>query len=416
MARKIFDCFTFFNELEILELRLQETFDVVDYYVISELELTFTGQKKPLYFLENAERFRPFRDKIIHLVVNDVPNSNNPLDREHFQRNAIVRGLQDARDDDFILITDVDELIRPDFLAAAKDRPGYTVFNVPMYQFYFNLLERAIGWYPPYGFTRKYLDRIPNLSHARWDRTAIQASFPAPDLYRVIPNSGWHFTHLGGIERLQQKFRSYSHNADRWPSAMMQEGSLQKHITAGGIAGNFKDLARFVPLDDTFPKSLIAREAYFREIGFIKDVYEALSDLQAQYLALRQSLAIQFYDDPKPWPMLSGVPPEAVRRDVGARAAVSKPARGHKAGAGRAAECRQAGNAKLDFAMVHRRHARGGCRRRAGWQEDGEFPLPHQPRGWSVVDGGSRQGQRDHRSSHLQQDHPTEQHCARLPS
>src|SRR5271165_6733613 len=167
MTAKIFDCFTFFNEVELLELRLEETWDAVDLYVIAESELTFTGQKKPLYYLEHADRFRPYRDKIIHLVINDVPNSNNPFDREHFQRNAVVRGLTAAKDDDFIMISDVDELIRQDSIRAAQALGGYVVFSIPMYQFYFNLQERPIGWTAAYGFTRKYMNRIPNLSIAR---------------------------------------------------------------------------------------------------------------------------------------------------------------------------------------------------------------------------------------------------------
>ena len=343
MTAKIFDCFTFFNEVELLELRLEETWDAVDFYVIAESELTFTGQKKPLYYLEHADRFRPYRDKIIHLVINDVPNSNNPFDREHFQRNAVVRGLTAAKDDDFIMISDVDELIRPDSIRAAQALGGYVVFSIPMYQFYFNLQERPIGWTAAYGFTRKYMNRIPNLSIARWDRTTIHAGFPLPELYHVLNDAGWHFTHLGGIDRLQQKFRSYSHNADRWPRAMMQEGALKRHITAGGIVGNFGELAKFVPIDASFPKSIIRREAHFREIGFIKDVYEALGELQVEHRALKQSLAIQFYDDPNPWPTLGGIPPKQFAEMSGlappfqSRLDAIKPAKGSLLSAGKRA-------------------------------------------------------------------------------
>ncbi len=138
MTNRIFDCFTFFNELEMLELRFQETYDTVDYFVIAESELTFTGMQKPLHFKEHQDRFRPYLDKVIHLVINDLPQSNDPFDREHFQRNALVRGLEMARDDDLIMISDVDELIRPQAMKQASRLEGYVVFDMAMYQFYMN--------------------------------------------------------------------------------------------------------------------------------------------------------------------------------------------------------------------------------------------------------------------------------------
>ena len=65
----IYDCFPFFNELDLLEIRLNELSGVVDRFVLSEAELTHNGDRKPLYFNEHKDRFAKFADKIIHIIV-----------------------------------------------------------------------------------------------------------------------------------------------------------------------------------------------------------------------------------------------------------------------------------------------------------------------------------------------------------
>lgn len=74
---KIIDCFPFFNEFELLEIRLKELWDTVDYFVIAEANITQSGIPKPYYLLDNWERFRPYAEKIIHVMVDDMPNNGN---------------------------------------------------------------------------------------------------------------------------------------------------------------------------------------------------------------------------------------------------------------------------------------------------------------------------------------------------
>jgi len=94
----VYDCFTFFNELDLLELRLHELSHVVDHFVLVEATHTHSNQPKLLYFEENKDRFREFLPKIIHIVVDDSPQ--NPEDRwawDSFQRDAIMRGIKDCK-------------------------------------------------------------------------------------------------------------------------------------------------------------------------------------------------------------------------------------------------------------------------------------------------------------------------------
>ena len=126
-----YDCFSFFNELDLLEIRLNTLDKIVDKFILAESLFTHTGRPKPLYYAENKERFARFNDRIVHVVVDDFPNmpDNMPIRekawiRENWQRNAIVRGLpKDIKDDDILLISDLDEIPHPDYVKKAIASP-----------------------------------------------------------------------------------------------------------------------------------------------------------------------------------------------------------------------------------------------------------------------------------------------------
>src|SRR3989304_5300235 len=107
---KVYDCVLFFNEPELLEIRLNELYKSVDKFVIVETIENFQGKLKPLYFEENRHLFKKFEDKIIHIALKERVNTNDPWDRKAFQRNQILRGLKQCRKQDIILFSDMDEL------------------------------------------------------------------------------------------------------------------------------------------------------------------------------------------------------------------------------------------------------------------------------------------------------------------
>ena len=77
---KIFDCFTFYNEIEMLHVRLEELYDFVDYFILCEAPLTFRGKTKNLFYEENKKMFEKYNDKIIHIVDNEIPkNIDSPI-------------------------------------------------------------------------------------------------------------------------------------------------------------------------------------------------------------------------------------------------------------------------------------------------------------------------------------------------
>jgi beta-1,4-mannosyl-glycoprotein beta-1,4-N-acetylglucosaminyltransferase len=128
---KIVDSFIFYNELDILNYRLSILDDYVDYFVLVESRYTFAGDLKPLYYLENKDKFEKFNSKVIHIVV-DLPfkkpninyNLNQQWENESHQRNCIEYGINmisnKLDNDDIILTSDVDEIPNPNVLINAK--------------------------------------------------------------------------------------------------------------------------------------------------------------------------------------------------------------------------------------------------------------------------------------------------------
>ena len=128
---KIIDCFIFYNELDLLNYWLNMLDDIVDYFIIVESTHTFIGKEKELFFNNNKELFKKFENKIIHIIVNNLPHIHPNIDfskgeqsnNERFQRNQIPIGFDNIKldDEDIIIITDVDEIPNKNTLKTIKN-------------------------------------------------------------------------------------------------------------------------------------------------------------------------------------------------------------------------------------------------------------------------------------------------------
>ena len=136
----IYDCFTFFNELDLLEIRLNTLNAVVDKFVLVEATLTHQGKPKPLYFDENKAKFESFSDKIIHIIVDKYPENTNDdaWIYERYQRNMIKEGLTNCKPDDVIIVSDIDEIPNPSKITEYKNKKGIKVFKQKMYYYFLN--------------------------------------------------------------------------------------------------------------------------------------------------------------------------------------------------------------------------------------------------------------------------------------
>lgn len=121
MKLKVYDCFTFYNEFELLELRLESLNPIVDYFVLVEADKTQRNEDKPFYFLENKDKFSKFLPQIRHLMMNvsnlsSLYKGDGDWIIENAQRDYIKQGLFDAKSDDLIFISDLDEIPNPQIL------------------------------------------------------------------------------------------------------------------------------------------------------------------------------------------------------------------------------------------------------------------------------------------------------------
>jgi hypothetical protein len=192
----IYDCLILHDELDLLELRLRELDEVVDRFVVVEATETFRGQPKPLHLAESGERFASWRGRVSH-VATGLPGAD-PWERETWQRDAILAGLHDARPDDLVVISDVDEIPRPSTLAAVAngDRvPVRLLTSLRYYHLDLEVLHEKVH--------QPVVVRYGDLASPQQARVAE---------YPGVPGGGWHASFLGGVEAIQRKLRSYAHS------------------------------------------------------------------------------------------------------------------------------------------------------------------------------------------------------------
>jgi hypothetical protein len=258
---KVYDCFLFYNELELLEVRLKELYDSVDYFVLVESKETFRGKPKLLYFNDNKKRFAPYLDKIIHIIVDAGFISDNPWDREHHQRSQILKGLQKAKDNDIILLSDIDEIPRVSALNKAREllasnKAKVVVFQQTMYCGRLNLLHGpwqgtvATKAWQAKKIDTKLLRKLRNMRKKHLKKSAISK-------ITLVENGGWHFNSIGDLSTFASKLSAFSHseldvNDDE--KQKMYQKMLQ--LTS-------------VPIDASFPVAIYENTDYFKKLGLI---------------------------------------------------------------------------------------------------------------------------------------------------
>ena len=133
----IYDCFSYWDEDLLLDLRLNILNDYVDFFVIVEGNKTWQNNFKKFRF--DLDKFKKFKEKIIYIQVKDMPDGTNPWVRENFQRNCIGRGLKEAKNDDLVIISDLDEIPNPEKILKFELNKRYAVFRQNHYYYKLNL-------------------------------------------------------------------------------------------------------------------------------------------------------------------------------------------------------------------------------------------------------------------------------------
>jgi len=234
---KVYDAFMLFNELPLLEIRLNILDQYVDYFVVSECNKTFSGLDKPFYYNENKERFKKFHHKIIHKMFTDCPDqsSNIPallkqeLSKDDIQYNKIIlaidknrhlglnehqwlrdfcqrefvkRGLVDCDDEDIVMLSDLDEIPNPEILKELFENvPNNTFLHLmmKMSQYYINV-RKDERWFGTKVLRYGLLKNLESNYMRNHKNEGVQ-----------IENGGNHLTFLGGIDKIKTKISSYGH-------------------------------------------------------------------------------------------------------------------------------------------------------------------------------------------------------------
>lgn len=260
---RLFDCFCFFKELDLLEVRLKELSPVVDRFVLAESTLDFSGNPKPLHFADNRERFAAFADRITHIVVDDrPPNEGERFAFQHHQRDQLVRGLTDATPNDAILISDLDEIPRLDALERARQivatRAAFVIFLMQHHAIRLNLVQpdmvitgsrmvqmrhfrtphlvrrlKRAYWKSAPG----WLDQVPTMFNA------FQAT--GRPLRRVaLHDAGWHLNSMGDADLLAAKWAAFQGDErgmgdepwDQWIGRHIADGTLAEALGLERVA------------------------------------------------------------------------------------------------------------------------------------------------------------------------------------
>lgn len=250
---RIFDCFTFYNEFTLLELRLKELWDVVDYFVIAEANITHQNNPKPFYLKDNLDYFQDYLSKIRLITIEDMPRSADSWVNENFQRAALDRGLYDLQANDIVCVSDCDEIPRATSLEYIKNDPedhDRYILGMPICYFKFNYM--MIAPISRQGNIKVTKGRVFVNSH--WERS----SFNYIPGIKELEHGGWHFTYLGNTDFAVNKLRNFAHAESNRPEIVdlvnVEEMIKQK---VGFGWHNSNEHFEYVKLDNYFPQAII---------------------------------------------------------------------------------------------------------------------------------------------------------------
>ena len=232
---KIFDCFMFYDEELLLDIRLNILNEYVDYFVIVESKFFHNGKKRDLKF--NIDKFKKFKDKIIYIVHTTEPkgiiklNANDDEDlksyklifnahlRENDQRNLIAQGLTEARDDDLILVSDVDEIPNFNSINLSKISNQIIIFQQEIFYYKFNRYLPNFTWHGTKACKKKKLispQWLRNIKNKTFNFWRVDTFFSKNKYINkiFIPNGGWHFCNIKNANDIELKLKSYLHHRD----------------------------------------------------------------------------------------------------------------------------------------------------------------------------------------------------------
>jgi len=258
---KIYDCFSYWDEDLLLDLRLNILNEYVDYFVIVEGNKTWQNNPKTLKF--NINNYSKFKEKIIYIPVEDMPNGNNPYLRENHQRNCISRGLVGAKENDLIIISDLDEIPNPDSIQKFKKEMRYAAFKQNHYYYKINLQStKNPYWYGSRICVQKFLKSPQWLRNLKFKKRPFWR-IDKIRLNNIIENGGWHFCNLKSAEQLLYKYQNLCetndpyHFKEKIDLKYLQIDEIKKKIDLGDDIIGRDEKYKASKIDKTFPNYIL---------------------------------------------------------------------------------------------------------------------------------------------------------------
>ncbi len=272
----VYDCIPFFNEIDILKLRLHIMDPIVDKFIIEEATVTFSGEPKELCFEKNKELFREFLPKIEYIVVDNSPLDISTHLRDKFQKNALERGLKDATAEDIIILSDVDEIPNPETLKkviAEFDPDKIYHFAQRMFYCFLNMEEKS-------GKLLSITGEFPGVERKMWLGTKVfskknipdngiielrEASVTSPAAVRV-EDGGWHFGYMGSTsekdvaKRIGTKVVAAAHQ--EYNDDVLLAEAADRLLLGQDMFGREARFER-VEVDESYPKYLLEHRAEY---------------------------------------------------------------------------------------------------------------------------------------------------------
>jgi len=256
---KIIDAFLFFNEIDLLDMRLNILKNHVDYFVITESDNTFSGNSKELFLEKHRNLFEKFEEKIIYNPVSIPSDIAVTWDREIWQRNSQWEAIEKiSTDDDLILTSDVDEIPSLKILENVDkwfDKNELYHFQQDMFMYYLNNFKTS-NWFGTRACGKSILTKR-SIDDIR-ESTEIFNKLSST----VIRNAGWHFSYIGGEEQIKYKLESFSHQEFNNDGIKQNiQNSLNNNIDLFGRYVNHS----IVELDARFPEYIVNNKPKYKK-------------------------------------------------------------------------------------------------------------------------------------------------------
>tara|TARA_B110000438_G_scaffold292607_1_gene331198 strand:+ start:123 stop:1019 length:897 start_codon:yes stop_codon:yes gene_type:complete len=254
---KIYDCFQFFDEEMLLDLRLNIMDQYVDKFVITEATYMHNGKAKKLNF--DINKYSKFKDKIIYIIVDEPPPDLfeiyekdkdekdtrgqklvlNGYKRDNYQREIAMKALKDIGDEDWIIINDIDEIPNLENFNFKNTKNKLVIFKQQIFYYKFNLLYPGVWWFGSKACKRKHFispQWLRNIKHKKYPLWRVDIIYSKRKYNNIfyVQNGGWHFTNIKSAADIEKKLLNYTHHYEFEQSGLtaidLEKKILEKKI------------------------------------------------------------------------------------------------------------------------------------------------------------------------------------------